>query len=115
MNKEDVVWFENVETVVMEDQGWKLILMSNHFKYKFWYEIQTPEKSYLDFTTTDIYEAIDKINEEIERNKKQKTVKIKKREKRKNNLKLYIFLIKIIIKNKFSKFKVLFEFKDSEE
>ena len=67
MKKEDVVWHEEDESVVLQDDdGWAIILMANHFRYKFWYEIKTPDNYYLDFMTKNIYEAIDKLNEEKE-------------------------------------------------
>lgn len=64
MKKEDVVWHEEDEYIVMSENGWKLLLVANHFKYNFWYEIQNPDGYYLDFITENIYEAIDKINQE---------------------------------------------------
>lgn len=65
MNKIDVVWHEEDEYEVMKDpDGWAIVCLMNHFKYKFWYEIKTPDKYYLDFMTKDIYEAIDKLNDE---------------------------------------------------
>jgi hypothetical protein len=43
MRKEDLVWHEEDESVVMEDpDGWKLIFIMNHFKGTFWYEIKAP-------------------------------------------------------------------------
>lgn len=38
MKKEYVVWHEDDEYVVMEDEGWKLICVINHFKGRFHYE-----------------------------------------------------------------------------
>ncbi len=65
MRKEDVVWHEEDESIVMEDtDGWKLICVMNHFKGDYWYEIKTPDDYYLNYVFYDIYNAIDKINEE---------------------------------------------------
>lgn len=65
MKKEDVVWHEADESIVMEDcDGWKLICVMNHFKGTFWYEIKTPDDYYLDYMNDDIYETIDRINQE---------------------------------------------------
>lgn len=65
MKKEDVVWYEDEEYPVMEDSdGWKIILIANHFKYKFAYDIETPDGYTLGLYETDIYKAIDRLNEE---------------------------------------------------
>lgn len=62
MKKEYVVWHEDDEYVVMEDEGWKLICVMNHFKGRFHYEVKTPDNYYLDYMNTDIYETIDFLN-----------------------------------------------------
>jgi len=62
MKKEDVFWHEEDEYVVMEDEGWKLICVMNHYKGRFHYEVQTPDGYYLDYTNTDICETIDFLN-----------------------------------------------------
>lgn len=62
MKKEYVVWHEDDEYVVMEDEGWKLICVMNHFKGRFHYEVKTPDDYYLDYMNTDIYETIDFLN-----------------------------------------------------
>ncbi len=64
MNKEEVVWHGQDEYVVMEEDGWKIMLVANHFKNKFRYEIETPDNYWLPFSTENIYEAIEKLNEE---------------------------------------------------
>ena len=65
MKKEDVVWHEEDESTVMEDaDGWKLICDMKHFKGRFHYEIKTPDNNYLDYTSNDIYEAIERLNQE---------------------------------------------------
>lgn len=65
MKKEDVIWHEENESVVMEDEdGWKLICIINHFKGRFHYEIKTPDNYYLDYMSNDIYETIEKLNQE---------------------------------------------------
>ena len=65
MRKEDVVWHEEDESIVMEDaDGWKLICIMNHFKGRFHYEIKTPDNYYLDYVNDDIYETIERINQE---------------------------------------------------
>ena len=49
----------------MEDaDGWKLICVMNHFKGRFHYEIKTPDNYYLDYMSNDIYETIERINQE---------------------------------------------------
>ena len=63
INPEDVLFLEECEYTVRQNKGWKLLLVANHYKYKFWYEIEDPEGCIYDFTTTDIYAAIDKFNE----------------------------------------------------
>ena len=62
MKKEYVVWHEDDEYVVMEDEGWKLICVMNHFRGRFHYEVKTPDNRYLDYMNTDIYETIDFLN-----------------------------------------------------
>lgn len=62
MKKEYVVWHEDDEYVVMEDEGWKLICVMNHFRGRFHYEVKTPDDYYLDYMNTDIYETIDFLN-----------------------------------------------------
>jgi hypothetical protein len=63
MRKEDLVWHEEDESVVMEDpDGWKLIFVMNHFKNKFWYEIQAPNNYYLNMFFDSPFEAIDALN-----------------------------------------------------
>jgi len=65
MDKTDVVWHEEDEYVVMEEDGWKIILVANYFKNKFRYEIEIPGGYLLPFSTPNIYEAIEKkLNEE---------------------------------------------------
>ena len=72
MKKEDVVWHEEDEYLVMKDSdGWQLICIMNHFKNKFWYEIKTPNNHYLKYTFENIYEAIDKLNKEKQNNRKE--------------------------------------------
>ena len=49
----------------MEDaDGWKIICVMNHFKGRFHYEIKAPDDYYLDYMSDNIYEAIDKLNQE---------------------------------------------------
>ncbi len=72
MNKEDVVWLTNIEQKLLEDKGWQLIFVSDHFNNHFRYEIKDPDDYYIDFTTTNIYEAIDKINQKIEEGKDER-------------------------------------------
>ena len=62
MKKEDVFWHEEDEYTVMEDDGWKLILVMNHLKGRFHYEILTPDGYYLDYMNTNICETIDFLN-----------------------------------------------------
>ncbi len=65
MKKEDVVWHEEDESTVMEDaDGWKLICVMNHFKGKFHHEIKTPDNYYINYMSNDIYETIERINQE---------------------------------------------------
>lgn len=64
MNRTDVLLHQDDEYVVMEDpDGWKLMLMADHFNYKFWYEIKGPDGYYYsDYATTYIEYAIDDLN-----------------------------------------------------
>ena len=62
MKKENIFWHEDDEYTVMEDDGWKLILVMNHLKGRFHYEILTPDDCYLDYMNTDICETIDFLN-----------------------------------------------------
>ena len=66
MDKNDVIWLQNIENQLMEDKGWKLISFTDHYNNHIWYEIKDPDGFFLDFSTTDIYKAIDRINQEIE-------------------------------------------------
>lgn len=79
MNKEDVVWLNNIEQELMEDKGWKLIFVTDHFNNHQWYEVKDPNGFYLDFSTIDIYKAINRINEEIEKEGKNGNSNIFKR------------------------------------
>ena len=63
--EEEILWLNEVEYPLIEKEGWKIIFVANHFKYKFWYEIEDSEGCTLDFITTDIHEAIHKLEEEI--------------------------------------------------
>ena len=64
ITKEDVVWHEEDETIVLEDkEGWKILLVANHFRYKFWYDIEFPDGATLGLFEKDIYKAIDKLDE----------------------------------------------------
>ena len=62
MKKEDVFWHEEDEYTVMEDEGWKLICVMNHYKGRFHYEVKTPDNYYLNYMNTDICETIDFLN-----------------------------------------------------
>ena len=63
MRKEDLVWHEEDESIVMEDpDGWKLIFIMNHAKNSFWYEIQAPNGYYLKAYFDNPYDAIDELN-----------------------------------------------------
>ncbi len=63
MKKEDVIWHEEDEYIVMTENGWKLILVANHFKYKFWYTVEDPDGYIYEVYEKDIYKAIDKLNQ----------------------------------------------------
>jgi len=68
ITKEDVLWHEEDEYVVMKDSdNWKIVLVANHFKYKFWYDVETPEGNTLGLIEEDIYEAINKLYQEKNR------------------------------------------------
>ena len=45
--------------------------LCDHYNHHMWYEIKDPYGDYLKFSTTDIYEAIDKINQELEKGKNE--------------------------------------------
>lgn len=66
MTHEDVVWLNEVETPLMEEDGWWLIFFTDHFNKHFWYEIKAPDGGYIGFddNITDIYEAIDRLHKE---------------------------------------------------
>ena len=38
MDKNDVVWLQNIENQLMEDKGWKLISFTDHYNNHIWYE-----------------------------------------------------------------------------
>ena len=63
MRKEDVVFHEDDEYVVMEEDGWKILLCVNHFKCMFGYDVENPDGGSYGLYTWDIYEAIEKLNE----------------------------------------------------
>ena len=69
MNKEDVLWLTEMEQELLEDKGWKLIFLADHYNGHYWYEIKDPYGSYLDFRSDDPYKTIDRINQEIEKEK----------------------------------------------
>ena len=63
MNKTDVLFHEEDEYIVMTEDEWKLLLVANHFKHKFWYDIEDPEGWTYNLVETDIYTAIDKLHQ----------------------------------------------------
>ena len=64
ISKADVVWYEEEEYVALEDkEGWKILLVANHFRHKFWYDIETPDGYTLGLIEQNIYKAIDKLDE----------------------------------------------------
>ena len=63
--EEEILWLNEVEYPLIEKEGWKIIFVANHFKYKFWYTIEDPEGCTLDFMTEDVYAAIDRLKEEM--------------------------------------------------
>ena len=63
MRKEDLIWHEEDESIVMEDpDGWKLICIMNHFKGTFWYEIKAPNDYYLNAFYDNAFDAVDALN-----------------------------------------------------
>jgi len=63
MNKTDVLFHEEDEYVVMTEDEWKILLIANHFKCKFWYDIEDPEGYTYNLFETDIYAAINKLHQ----------------------------------------------------
>lgn len=64
MRKEDLVWHEEDEYMVMQDpDGWDLICIVNHFKGNLCYDIGTPDGYTFGLYETDPYKAIDFLNE----------------------------------------------------
>ena len=66
MRKEDVIWHEEDESVVMVDpDDWALVCYINHIKGgRVSYDIKTPDNYYLGLYENDIYKTIDRLNEE---------------------------------------------------
>lgn len=66
MRKEDVIWHEEDESIVMADpDGWALVCYINHFKGgSISYDIKTPDNYYLGLYENDIYKTIDRLNKE---------------------------------------------------
>jgi len=64
MNRNDVLFHQDDEYVVMRDpDGWELLLMADHFNYKFWYEIRDLQGYYYsEYGTTYIENAIEDLN-----------------------------------------------------
>ena len=62
MKRESVLFHNEDEYVVMEEDGYCLIVEIDHFKQKFWYTVKFPDETYANFFTFDIYEAIDMLN-----------------------------------------------------
>ena len=62
MKKSKVLDIDKQETILLEEDGWKIVFIASHFNGRYWYEIMTPNDEYLDFMTKDIFEAIDTLN-----------------------------------------------------
>lgn len=68
MTHQDVLMYDYEEYPVMIDpDGWKIILIANHYKYKFYYDVESPDGYTLGLIEKDIYAAIDRLNEEKKR------------------------------------------------
>lgn len=63
MDKNQLLSLQKTRTVLLEEDGWKIIFRFNHFKETFWYEIEDPTGRTLNFNTKQIYIAINKVNE----------------------------------------------------
>ena len=60
----DIFWLKEWEYELLKDKdGWTLVFCGDHYNRRFWYEILTPDKQYLNFSTENIFEAIDYLNE----------------------------------------------------
>ena len=59
-----VVQFRNTRQTLREEDGWKLVFCFDHFKKKYWYEVESPSGP-LNFNTYNIYTAIDYLNQEL--------------------------------------------------
>ena len=64
MRKEDLVWYEDDEHIVMKDpDGWSLICIINHFKSELSYDVETPDGYTFGLYEPNPYKAIDFLNE----------------------------------------------------
>ena len=61
ITKEDVVFLNDVETIIWKENGWAITYHRDFFNEHEWFEIQCPDGAYIweDYKT--IYEAIDAL------------------------------------------------------
>lgn len=62
ITKEDVVWFNDIETMVWREDGWAITYHRDFFNGHEWFEIRCPDGAYIGEDYDNIYDAIDAFN-----------------------------------------------------
>lgn len=59
ITKEDVIWLNDVEMVVLEEYGWAIIYHRDFFNDHEWFDIRRPDGAYIEEDYDNIFDAID--------------------------------------------------------
>jgi len=60
MDKMDLLWHQDDEFEVLSDKsGWKLIFVMNHYRNKFRYEVEQPNRERITGLYLNAYDALD--------------------------------------------------------
>lgn len=62
MDREDVVWLNDVEMTVWTEDGWSIVYHRNFFIEHEWYTIRCPDGGYIMEKYNNIFDAIDAFN-----------------------------------------------------
>lgn len=60
--KEDVVWLNDVEMTIFEEDGWAITYHRDFFNEHEWFEIRCPSGAYIEEDYDNIFDAIDGFN-----------------------------------------------------
>jgi len=62
IKKENVVWLNDVEMTVLEEDGWAIIYHRDFFNDHEWFDIRRPDGAYIGEDYYNIFDAIDGFN-----------------------------------------------------